>query len=152
MNYDMYTKVLSFTHADLTFATGGSVRMPIEKGTFVLGVALVITEGFSGSELFQVGINGDLDAFVTPTMGRSGSEIRAYHSIGATAPINNSVSGSATENEVALARGYYFTTAGSIVVSTTIGAALYDPTVGEAKLFAFCVGADSNWRRTVSGY
>jgi len=152
MTYGMYTKVKSFSHADVTYAKGGSVLLPIEKDTFVLGVALIITEGFSGSQNFVVGISTDIDGFVTPGLGRSGSEIRAYHSIGAKDPASWSFSGSAQDNEAALARGHYFTTAGSIVVSRTSRATKDDPVAGHAKLLVFCVGTDTNWRRDASGY
>jgi len=152
MDFAPYVKVLSFSHADMTFATGGSVRMPIEKGTFVYGVAMVITEGFTGSGLFQVGIEDDLDAFVTPAYAMSGSEIRAYSSMGLTTGSMPYQIADIHQAFTALAHGKYFTTASSIVVSMTIGSALYNPTTGHAKLYALCVGTDSNWRRTASGY
>lgn len=149
MTYNRYALVLAFDYSDIN--TSGSVRLTVPAGTIVEGVGLLVSGSFSGSDLMMVGYEegstSDLDFFLDEVMCASGSVSGRYvQSMGA--PLSDHFSGSIGYYAPG-ALGRYFTAAGQIVVAMTIKPVY---TNGEATLFVYCIGAESNWRRTASGY
>jgi hypothetical protein len=119
-------KVVEFDHTDLDAKF--EYRIPIEAGTFVLGVGTYVKEALAGgAATMTVGDSVGADDWATDALCIPDSLDKFFFSQGSTVDNKN---------------GKYYATADSILVTCVTGL-----TAGKIKILVLMFRLDGNWRQ-----
>jgi len=122
-------EVISFDYEDIAGASGSglTLKAPVEPGTLVLGVGLLITDEFATATTFTLGDADAADSYSTTTDHAIGTLNNFYLSLG---------------HDRANAQGKYYAALNHIKITADAA-----PSAGEGKLMIYKVkGFAGNWR------